>query len=95
MENKPTVTQPGKLPNLWLCIIMDALGCITYLVPLFAEVADVVWAPLSSFVLYRIFGGTVGKAGAVINFIEEAFPGLDFIPTFTLTWLYVKYMERN
>ena len=35
------------------------------------------------------FKGNVGKVGGLISFLEEAIPGLDFFPSFTLTWCYV------
>ncbi|HEY1165811.1 MAG TPA: hypothetical protein VGE90_11610 [Chitinophaga sp.] len=34
-----------------------------------------------------MFGGTLGTFGSLFNFMEELFPGLDFIPTFTLSWV--------
>jgi len=77
-----------KRPSIIVCILMDALGYLTYLIPAIGEMGDVVWAPLSAFVFYKIFGGKVGMIGGAINFIEEALPGLDFIPTFTIAWIY-------
>ena len=73
--------------SLWVCVIMDLLGCASYAVPLLGEVSDVIWAPLSAIVFYRMFGGTLGTFGSLFNFMEELFPGLDFIPTFTLSWV--------
>jgi hypothetical protein len=35
-----------------------------------------------------MYKGTVGKVGATITFLEEILPFSDFIPTFTLTWIY-------
>ena len=66
---------------------MDLLGCASYTVPLLGEVSDVIWAPLSAIIFYRMFGGTLGTFGSLFNFMEELFPGLDFIPTFTLSWV--------
>ncbi|MCW3462454.1 hypothetical protein [Chitinophaga nivalis] len=74
-------------PNLWICIIMDLLGCASYAVPVLGEVGDFVWAPISAFIFYRMFGGSIGTFGGVFNFIEELFPGTDFIPTFTISWI--------
>lgn len=74
-------------PSLWVCVFMDLLGCISYTVPMLGEVSDVIWAPLSAIVFYRMFGGTLGTFGSLFNFMEELFPGLDFIPTFTLSWV--------
>ncbi|KAA2244956.1 hypothetical protein F0L74_03060 [Chitinophaga agrisoli] len=74
-------------PNLWVCVLMDLIGCASYAVPLLGEVSDVIWAPLSAIIFYRMFGGALGTFGSLFNFMEELFPGLDFIPTFTLSWV--------
>jgi hypothetical protein len=74
-------------PSLWVCVLMDLLGCASYAVPMLGEVCDVIWAPLSAIIFYRMFGGTLGTFGSLFNFMEELFPGLDFIPTFTLSWV--------
>lgn len=77
-----------KQPSLIFCIIMDALGYATYVLPVFGEMGDIVWAPVSGFIFYKAFGGKVGAIGGVLNFIEEILPGLDFIPTFTIAWIF-------
>lgn len=74
-------------PALWICILMDLIGCASYAVPVLGEVSDVIWAPISAIIFYRMFGGSMGAFGSVFNFMEELFPGLDFIPTFTLSWI--------
>jgi hypothetical protein len=74
-------------PALWLCILMDLIGCASYAVPVLGEVGDVIWAPISAIIFYRMFGGSMGAFGGMFNFMEELFPGLDFIPTFTLSWI--------
>jgi hypothetical protein len=40
-----------------------------------------------------MFGGVRGLLGGAFNFFEELMPGLDFIPTFTITWL-LQYFRR-
>lgn len=74
-------------PSLWICILMDVLGCASYVVPVLGDVSDFIWAPISAIIFYRMFGGTIGTFGSVFNFMEELFPGTDFIPTFTLAWI--------
>ncbi len=82
-----------KSPSLLFCIAMDLVGMATYLLPVWGEFGDIVWAPLSAFIFYKSFGGKKGILGAVFNFIEEAVPFLDFIPTFTIAWLYYRFVE--
>jgi hypothetical protein len=61
----------------------------------FFPVADVVWAPLSAFLMLKMYPGTTGKIAGIVSFLEEAIPGLDFFPSFTLTWLYFYYFEKK
>ena len=75
-----------QLPDLTLCIIMDLIGCASYLIPFFGEFSDIIWAPLSGFVFYFLFGKKFGILGGTFSFIEELLPGFDFIPTFTIAW---------
>ena len=70
------------------CIVMDLLGYATYAIPVLGELGDIVWAPLSALIFFKTFGGWKGAFGGMFNFIEEILPGLDFIPTFTITWLW-------
>ncbi len=74
-------------PSLWLCILMDLIGCASYAVPVLGDVSDLIWAPISAIIFYRMFGGPIGTFGSAFNFLEELFPGTDFIPTFTVAWI--------
>lgn len=74
----------NKYKKLALSIFLDACGYISFIFPPF----DFVWAPASAYFMTKLYKGKVGKIAAVVSFIEEALPGLDIIPTFTLMWLY-------
>lgn len=80
-------------PTLFLCLLMDAIGSITYLIPGIGEWFDLLWAPLSAYIFYRSFGGKVGKIGSFINLAEEILPFTDIIPTFTLGYLYKRFTK--
>jgi hypothetical protein len=82
-------------PSLIFCLFMDAIGYVTYAAPFIGEVGDLIWAPLSAFIFYKKFGGTIGMYGGIFNFIEEILPGLDFIPTFSLVWLYKRFLNKR
>jgi hypothetical protein len=75
-------------PSLPFCILMDLIGCASYIFPILAEFTDIVWAPISAYIFYKTFGGKIGQVGAVINFIEEIVPGTDIVPSFTIAWFY-------
>ena len=81
----------SKKQKLLLGILFDLIGMISYVFPLM----DIVWAPLSAFLMIRLYKGNIGKVGGLISFLEEAIPGFDFFPSFTLTWCYVYLINRS
>ena len=80
-----------KQPSLALCVILDAIGYLSYAIPVVGEFADIVWAPVSGLIFFFLFGSW---KGALFNFTEEILPGLDFIPTFTIAW-FLRYFNRR
>ena len=42
-----------------------------------------------------MYKGVEGKAAGIVTFIEEIVPGLDIIPTFTLTWIYTYIIKKH
>ncbi|RPD98621.1 hypothetical protein EGM88_05360 [Aureibaculum marinum] len=95
---EPKTQQESQATNkyglLALSILFDAIGMLSFTIPAIGEFSDVIWAPISAMLVYKMYKGAVGKIGGMISFIEEAVPGLDFIPTFTLTWIY-KYIIKK
>jgi hypothetical protein len=71
-----------KYKKLILSIVLDVIGIIP--IPFI----DVIWAPLSGYLMTKMYKGKQGKVAAIISFIEEAVPFLDVIPTFTIMWVY-------
>lgn len=84
-----------KYRQLFIGIFMDLIGYLSYAIPGVGEIADVVWAPVSAYILARMYPGKVGKIAATVNFIEELSPGLDFIPTYTITWFYTYFGKKQ
>lgn len=85
----------GKYKKLVLGLLFDAIGYISYIIPGFGEFTDILWAPASAWLISRMYKGQTGKVAAIVSLAEELAPGLDVIPTFTLTWLYVHVFERK
>ena len=94
MKNQKAVKTKRSYSKLFLCLLLDAVGYLSYLVPLVGESFDVVWAPISSAILFYMFGKKEGGIAAIFNLIEESSLGFDFIPTFTLTWIYTTYIKK-
>lgn len=84
-----------KYRQLFIGILMDLIGCLSYAIPGVGEIADVVWAPISAYILAKMYPGKIGKVAATVNFIEELSPGFDFIPTYTITWCYVYFRKKD
>lgn len=84
----------GKYPILIVSILCDLIGMASFSIPGIGEFADVIWAPVSAFLIAKLYPTKMGKFGAVISFIEEAMPGMDIVPTFTLLWIYT-YMINS
>jgi hypothetical protein len=84
-----------KSPSLVFCLVMDLIGYATFAIPLFGEILDVIWAPISAIIFMISFGGWKGALGGVGNFIEELLPGTDFIPSFTIMWLFQNMQRKN
>ncbi len=85
----------NKKQKLLLSIFFDALGMLSFTLPMIGEFEDVIWAPVAYWLMTKMYAGSVGKIAGAITFIEEILPGIDFIPTFTLTWIYENYIAKN
>ena len=77
-----------KYKNLLLGLLFDGVGMLSFVIPGVGEFSDVIWAPVAAWLMMKMYKGNAGKIGGAITFIEEALPGVDLIPTFTLMWLY-------
>ncbi len=89
------VTVNNKTRDLVLGILFDAIGMLSFTVPFIGEFSDVIWAPLAGFLMTWMYKGTIGKVGGTIAFLEEILPFTDFIPTFTLTWIYTYLIKKQ
>ena len=85
----------NKSSKLVLSIIFDLLGMASYLIPALGETLDLVWAPIAGILMYNMYGGTTGILGGIFSTLEEASPGADLIPTFTLVWLYTYVWKKD
>ncbi len=92
------MTEPKKERKYLLLILgllFDAIGMLSFMVPGIGEFSDVIWAPVSALLIYKMYKGVEGKIGGTVSFFEEIIPGLDIIPTFTLTWIYKFIIKKG
>lgn len=94
-EQAQIVTVNNKTRDLVLGILFDAIGMLSFTFPFIGEFSDVIWAPLAGFLMTWMYKGTIGKVGGTIAFLEEILPFTDFIPTFTLTWVYTYLIKKQ
>ncbi|WKW46859.1 hypothetical protein P3875_01965 [Myroides sp. JBRI-B21084] len=93
LKNKTINNQ--KYRNLLLGLLFDAIGTLSFSIPFLGEFTDVIWAPISVILIKTMYKDKVGTIAGTISFIEEILPGVDFIPTFTLTWFYTYFIRKN
>jgi hypothetical protein len=71
-----------KKSKLIAGIIFDLIGFAT------PFLLDLLWAPISGYLMSKMYNGKMGKTASVLVTIEELIPGLDIIPSFTIMWFY-------
>ncbi|NGY38087.1 hypothetical protein FQU23_011260 [Flavobacterium sp. XN-5] len=84
-----------KKRDLFLGLLFDAIGMLSFTVPMIGEFSDVIWAPVAAYLMTRMYKGTAGRVGGVVAFLEEILPFTDFIPSFTLMWFYNYVIKRE
>ena len=76
-------------------LLFDAIGMITMAIPLIGPFLDILWAPYAAKKMSEMYSGTEGKVASAIVFIEELLPMTDFIPTFSLMWIYTFVWKKS
>ena len=85
----------NKTRDLFLSLLFDAIGMMSFTIPFIGEFADVVWAPISGLIMVWLYKGTMGKVAGVVSFLEEILPATDIIPSFTLMWFYTYFIKKS
>jgi hypothetical protein len=80
--------ETDKSQKLVIGILLDLVGMATFLIPVLGELGDLLWAPIAGYMMSRMYKGFSGKMAGVFTFLEEIIPFTDFIPSFTLMWIY-------
>lgn len=85
----------NKYLKLLLSIVFDAMGYVSFIIPVVGEFSDIVWAPLSGYLMTKLYKGKVGRIAGIVTFIEEALPFADVVPTFTIMWFYTHVIKSE
>ncbi len=94
MENE-LLKKYNRIKNLKLvaAVVIDLVGLTTYVVPGAAEGGDMVWGPISGFLIYMLFPNR--KRMALMGAVEEMLPFTDFVPTAYLAWRLDYVKDKN
>lgn len=76
-------------------IILDVIGMLSMSLPVVGPFLDILWAPFAAKRMSEMYKGTEGKIASILVFIEEILPITDFIPSFTLMWLYTYVWKKE
>ena len=85
----------SKFKNLFLSLLYDAIGMLSFVVPFIGDFSDIIWAPIAAWLMTRMYKGKIGKVAGVVTFIEEIIPGLDIVPSFTIMWFYHYVFKKD
>ena len=73
--------------KLVLGIIFDLIGMITFI--------DIIWAPVSGYLMSKMYSGRKGRIAGILSFVEEILPGFDVIPSFTIMWFLTYVFKKD
>lgn len=84
-----------KYKHLFLSLLFDATGMLSFALPFIGDFSDVIWAPLAGWLMTRLYKGKIAQVAGLVTFIEEIIPGLDVVPTFTIMWIYTYLIKKE
>lgn len=73
-------------------IILDVIGCASYVIPVIGEFSDVVFAPIQAIYILLVYQTT---PRAILGGLEEILPFTDIIPSCTLAHLKTFSKSKN
>lgn len=74
-----------KKSLLYLSLIIDGMGMLSYLIPGIGEWTDIIMSVLTALAIFKSYGS---YGWAAFGFLEEILPFTDVIPSATIVWLY-------
>lgn len=89
------VVEDNRIQKLIIGLVLDGIGMMSFSVPLLAEPLDVIWAPIAALIMSRMYKGRVGRVAGILTFVEEILPLTDVIPSFTITWIYTYFFQKQ
>lgn len=85
LASAPPPSSPKRLAiKFFVSLVIDVIGGIAASIPYFGSLFEVIWAPVSSFLIYNLYQS---KLFAGLGLIEELIPIVGLFPTALLAWL--------
>ncbi len=85
----------NKYSLLVISLFLDLIGLVSFTIPAVGEFSDVIWAPISAYLMLKLYKGIHAKIASATVFLEEILPWTDFIPTFTIMWIWTTYFKKR
>ena len=85
----------NKYSLLAISIVLDLIGMVSFVIPTIGEFSDVIWAPISAYLMLKLYKGVPSKIASALVFVEEIAPWTDFMPTFTIMWIYTNVTSHK
>lgn len=92
VETQEQAYKNRKKQLLYLCLLIDAFGMLSYVIPVIGEWTDIITSVLTAFTIFKSFGS---YGWAAFGFLEEILPFTDVIPSATIVWVYRFIILRN
>lgn len=92
---KIQVKSADKNKDLLLGLLYDGIGMLSFTIPGIGEFGDVIWAPVAAYLMARMYKGASGKVAGAFTFLEEILPFTDFVPSFTMMWIYTYLIKSG
>ena len=77
--------QQHKSKLLFLSLLIDILGVLSYFIPGIGELTDIVFSVITAVAIFKSYHS---YGWAAFGFLEEILPFTDAIPSATIAWLY-------
>lgn len=87
------MSKQEKYKKLKKCLLLDAVGMASMIIPGIGPFLDIIWAPIAASISYKMFGEKRGKYTSIITFLEEILPATDIIPSFTIFWFLFDFLK--
>ncbi|RSK28768.1 hypothetical protein EJF36_18860 [Bacillus sp. HMF5848] len=74
--------------TFWYALMLDLMGAASYVVPIYGELIDIIWAPISAVLIKILF-----KGSKTLTLVEEGIPFTDIVPSGLINWN--RYYKKN